>query len=85
MSDETKESIAIATIVCAVCFSVCFFMYGIYHIIKMPSKDEIMVEKGYVHIPVQDECSRQSNYIWVPSNSTEYKIYLSKLVEDKSR
>lgn len=86
-SDEiistAKEMCYICILTAAITFAVCFICYGIHDIIMSPSKDEEMADKGYVMVPVEIRTSRSTNYIWVPSNSTEYKLYLSKLLSEE--
>lgn len=81
ISEQTAESFASTITTFCMCFVVCFFLYGVYLLIISPSTDEKMAEKGYVRIVVNDGVSRVGQWVWVPSNSTEYKLYLKSLAE----
>lgn len=81
MDEEKMGSVFTIVLSTIAAFVVCFFLYGVYLLIIAPSADEKMAEKGYVRIVVNDGVSRVGQWVWVPSNSTEYKLYLKSLTE----
>lgn len=80
-SEKITETVIAVIVPFCISFVICFFLYGVFLLIASPTTDEKMADKGYARIVVNDGVSRVGQWIWAPTNSTEYRLYLKSLVE----